>query len=298
MRNSSILIFISIFNIAHSMGCLEFNEKLNELEDNFSQIFIMNYKNVKVIYARKDNKFYVSFVELGLFVKFDECIEKNGSSHIIISNIYSNKKYEFNLNAKLETPSESFVTISYSSKTSFLYDDFIGKDVSIGVNRKDLLAYLSHIGDKYAFYYSNYSDAEIKDYILNKKNPSNDEFILYNYGDLSADKGTEFNEQSIAEPLDIKVDEGEAVGVAGDNPNSDVGTLRDDIEGKKGKKRARTESYEGEAVGVAGDNPNSDVGALRDDIEGKKGKKRARTESYEGEAVGVAGDIRWGEKLN
>ena len=163
MRNISILlfktlIFISIFNIAHSMSCLDFNKKLNELEEDFSQIFIMNYTNEKVIYARKDNKFYAYFVQIALFVKFEECIEKNGLSHIIISNISSNNKYEFNLNAKFEHPSESFETIvsdssSTSGHLSLLYDKFIDMFVNIGVNRKQLLAYISHIDSNYGFLY-------------------------------------------------------------------------------------------------------------------------------------------------
>ncbi len=214
MRNSLILlvktlIFISIFNIANSMSCAEFNMKLNTLEDNFNQVFIMNYINENVIYAREKDNFYVYFIGYGFFLKFDKCIDDDATSHIILSTIFSNNKYRFNLNAKLEKLPESYKKIdkdsSNTSDPNFapLFDQFISRYGDIGVSPQHLRAYLKYIAANDYFFYLDSSDENIKDFISHQKPTSNDDLTLYEYRDLHTDEEAQLTAQSITTPLKV-----------------------------------------------------------------------------------------------
>ena len=215
MRNSLILlvktlIFIFIFNIASSMSCAEFNMKLNTLEDNFNQVFIMNYINVNVIYAREKDNFYVYITGYSIFLKLDKCIDDDATSHIILSSIFSNNKYRFHLNAKLEALPESFEKIdkdsSNTSDPNFaeLFDQFIIRYGNIGVSPQHLRGYLSHIASNYTFFYLDSSDEDIKDFISHQKPTSNDDLTLYEYRDLHTDEEAQLTAQSITTPFKVK----------------------------------------------------------------------------------------------
>ena len=214
MRNNlillfKILIFIFMFNIANSMSCSEFNIKLKTLEDNFNQIFIMKYIKENVIYAREKDNFYVYFTGYGIFLKFDKCIDKDATSHIILSTIFSNNKYRFNLNAKLEKLPESYKKIdkdsSNTSDPNFapLFDQFISRYGDIGVSPQHLRAYLKYIAANDYFFYLDSSDENIKDFISHQKPTSNDDLTLYEYRDLHTDEEAQLTAQSITTPLKV-----------------------------------------------------------------------------------------------
>ena len=239
MKNSLILlfktlIFISVFNIANSMSCGDFYIKLNLLQDQFSNIFIMKYITENVIYTREKDNFYVYFTGYDIFLKFDKCIDKDATSHIILSNIFGNNKYRFNLNAKLETHSESFeIIVGDPSSMSdpnmvSLYNQFIFRYESIGVGREQLLAYLSYINANYGFLYFDSSDEDIKSFILNEKSASTDELTLYEYHDLHTDEDAQLTVQSKTTPLEVKVNKGEARGTKRSRKELDIDSSSDE----------------------------------------------------------------------
>ena len=221
MRNSSFLlfktlIFISILNLAHSMSCSEFDIKLHELKDNFGQIFIMNYQNAQLIYARKEKEFYVFFNGEDLFLKFDQCVEKDNSSYIILSNILDNKKkYEFDLNAKLVKESEysEIVVNELPNKSdpryAAIYDRIISIHEAFGVSDKKILEYIVYLVVHYNLNFLNLKHQFIKKYILQEKNEirGKDELILYRHGDVHTDKDTQLSIQSKTTSLVGKADE-------------------------------------------------------------------------------------------
>ena len=191
------------------MSCAEFNMKLTTLEDNFNQIFIMKYINETVIYAREKDNFYVSFTGYGIFLKFDKCIDNDDTSHIILANIFNNEKYGFDLNAKLESHSQSFDTIVSDSLNTVvsnflpLYEKFISRYKNIGVSRNKLLAYLFYITTKYNFFYFDLSDEDINYFISHQKPTSNDDLTLYESRDLHTEEEAQLTAQSITTPFKV-----------------------------------------------------------------------------------------------
>ena len=227
MKNSLIILFLNlmflpIFNIAHSMSCSDFDNKIYKLKDNLSEICIMNYINEDLIYARNKNEFYVFFKNEGLFLKLDQCVEKDNSSHIILSNILDNNKYEFNLNDKIVISYKSFEkVVNDISKTSnpkyaLLYNTIQGRHEELGIIDIQLLEYMSHLAFNYDFTYLHLTDEFIKKFISLQQQEvkDRDELILYTHSDLHTDKDTEFDDQSLNSTtlLDTKVNQGRVRG--------------------------------------------------------------------------------------